>query len=1317
MPIRRKRLAFAISILIFTGGVQLSAAFSASAQSTHSSSSGQATATCPARPPGCASGQTLYYVPDGGSCVNAQMKCRGAGGAVPASSAGGSSSLSRGSRGASVLALQQSLITEGFLEADIATGLFGALTEEAVKQFQNARGIVSSGSPATTGYGAIGSKTRRAPEGVASAPSDAGTNPATTQSTVEQLLSQVALLQKKLAEFGGTPGSIPATPSLQQFLIAQNLLTSDSATGFFGTLTERAVRQFQARHNLEQVGHVGRLTRAIINEVRRAAAPPPDTTPSLNEGGTPAPSGGGGGSWGEGVGSGGGGSSGGGGGGGGSTPAPATTGGGGGTTPQTQSPPPKPLVISFTALATSTVSGTVPTTALTAFPRPGTFNVAQNVTLSASTTIRYTTNGTVPRCYLPLTNMTYGTVYSVPLQLATSTLINAIACNASGRPSSAVMQFAYDITIAGPLYGGRIVISQPAAATSTILKPVAQDLQKYLKQISGRDFWIGQYTTAPGIQLLLTDSPEAPADAVAALNGKGVEAFFIRGNATQLKIIANSEKGLSHGVYYYLEQLGVRWLMSGDNWTIVPPRNSVLINIDRLVEPAFFNRSYAGTGGFASYRWGNKWGNADGGSLAFAKDTADWQRRMRYSSYVLAKSMGESFIGDKNIQAILKQHPEYLAKIDGAYTPLYSTPFAGAGKGAYVWDAATNDYIKATPAGSGTHDLNIIAKLNAGNPAAVDLFCNWVIDGARKQWNSRGRSAVRRMSVEPSDGSNTADNYAELQAQGVGNGSGSDQIFFIANKCARMVRAESPDAEVILLAYASHSDPPTFALEPNVIIQPAFAFRGSPKTANLTNQEWIALWKTKANKMAVYDYWSIPDWAHEEPTFNYLDMSTKQLRYWQDNNIKGMHSESSYGMGAMGIGHYLSAHLMWDMTLNPSALTEEWYTLAFGPAKAPMKRMLERWATSYMPISAELGASYRDIKEAENLVASNPAVQARVDDCARYLHYLRLRNELDNASDATVKSQKAIALVEHLFDINDSRMVQTTRTVDLFRNTYPAMTAEFDLTDPANPGPGWARVRPLTHTEVLALISDGISKYPAPDFTVKKFTGNLVPVMPITWIAPTSTDPWGTTMPTVGALEVNLQMPIGLTAFPLRVTRLVDNKISITNAAGATVYTRNVTKVAADGLKTWDEMSIPLAPGRYKVSFLATGGRASGYFKFQTWKGVPIALTTFLVPKGTGAPKLYFYVPKGLQKAAIYFPLGYYAGGFETPVYKPDGTRARVEGRDNSKVMVIAIPTGQDGKVWWLDKFIQPNLPFRTLNIPQAFSIEPQVLMVPSDAL
>lgn len=70
--------------------------------------------------------------------------------------------LRAGMGGEDVQKLQELLIRVGMLSKGKATGYFGPLTETAVKKWQAAHGVVSSGDADTTGYGIVGPKTRAA---------------------------------------------------------------------------------------------------------------------------------------------------------------------------------------------------------------------------------------------------------------------------------------------------------------------------------------------------------------------------------------------------------------------------------------------------------------------------------------------------------------------------------------------------------------------------------------------------------------------------------------------------------------------------------------------------------------------------------------------------------------------------------------------------------------------------------------------------------------------------------------------------------------------------------------------------------------------------------------------------------------------------------------------------------------------------------------------------------------------------------------------------------------------------------------------------
>ena len=97
-----------------------------------------------------------------------------------------SRTLSYGSRGPDVVQLQKFLISQSLLASGNATGYFGKLTEAALKSWQKKKGIVSSGTRPTTGYGAVGPKTRAAITKACSA------SPATSSSATSGATSQYA---------------------------------------------------------------------------------------------------------------------------------------------------------------------------------------------------------------------------------------------------------------------------------------------------------------------------------------------------------------------------------------------------------------------------------------------------------------------------------------------------------------------------------------------------------------------------------------------------------------------------------------------------------------------------------------------------------------------------------------------------------------------------------------------------------------------------------------------------------------------------------------------------------------------------------------------------------------------------------------------------------------------------------------------------------------------------------------------------------------------------------------------------------------------
>ena len=809
-------------------------------------------------------------------------------------------------------------------------------------------------------------------------------------------------------------------------------------------------------------------------------------------------------------------------------------------------------------------------------------------------------------------------------------------------------------TLAAQQYQNNINVAQLPPTIANAISPALTDLLNYLAQITGQTFSQGT-SASSGIVLLTTSASGLPSGAAAALAGTVPGTFFIQGDATHLVIVANEATGFSNGISFYLESLGVRWLLPGNNWTIVPNLSNITLTVNQLVTPAFRMRDFAGTGGFLSSHWGTNYAP----SSLNANLWTQWKRRLRTGG----------------IWGLAVQNPGYNTKP------------------------------------------------NVADPGVVNSYCATAINRSVAQ--NGAPPAGSTVSVEPSDGGG----WAPSTTSGLpGNGSPGDQDWYLVNQCAKMLAANYPGVYAAAMAYYDHASLPSFPLESNIVVMEApYAYQPVPPT------ELITQWKSTANPKTMYDFWGIPEWFGDKPVFDFLALGAK-LRYWQTQGILGISAETTYGGGAMGLGLYEAAELMWNIGLDEVALRNDWYTQAFGPAKVPMQRMLERWSKSFELISVEIANSFEDISEAEQLAVGNPSVISRIDDFATYVHYLRLYIELMNESDTTKQITRATGLIQHVLSINDSQMIDTIRIADLFSARYPSLVAAFSLV-PA-PGPAWAGVKTLSHSDIMALIADGKLNYSLPNWTEKNFTGAMT-TLPINVNVPVQSGVWETPIVTIIDADVFFDVKAGMTGIPLRVSRMVDLWITVSNAAGQIIFQQLITNAVPSGasnvwpyISTEQQLNIPASPGIYKVRFEPTGDSShKGFLAFRTWKGVPTAMTSILpFAPGTingvsyGPQRLYFYVPKGLTTLAMYIPGNAWLGSCHTcsstfALLDADGRSVSAQYQDQYQVLTAAVPSGEDGRIWSMNfPFLLSN-PVMMLNAPTSFSLSPQTLMAPGDAL
>ncbi|MBL8830193.1 MAG: DUF4838 domain-containing protein, partial [Planctomycetaceae bacterium] len=671
-------------------------------------------------------------------------------------------------------------------------------------------------------------------------------------------------------------------------------------------------------------------------------------------------------------------------------------------------------------------------------------------------------------------------------------------------------------------------------------------------------------------------------------------------------------------------------------------------------------RAFAGSGGFGpatprdpQRQMQVKWGA--------------WQRRNRFGGeFQLSGHSGEAF--NTKYRKELEEHPEYRALVKG--------------ERAAWW---------------------LAVKFCVSNPTVLQMYIDDRVATyrqARKLDPTSPRSWA--VSVEPADGGG----HCEC-AECAKLGTVSDRVFHVANLVARAVRQEFPDGHVSLFAYNEHAMVPSIAIEPNVYVAVIpYAFQRT----ELAPEQLIDAWGKKVPQMAIYDYWSIPDWSHDAPSFDPLVAGPAKLRSWHRRGVNGFLNESTFSGGAMGLAWWLSAKLAWDPAQDVEQLFQQYLREAFGAGAPALERMYRRWSVGYWPTSHELALSFRDVDEAWRLVETDPACAARVADVARYVEYLRLLYAYDTTKFRSEERYHAAeALGDYGWSIYDSAMVHAFRHGQLLARdesrTHAEILQRYDTKNPA--APGWAASSQLTDEQVRARLSAGLKQLAPQDFVVRRYSGKLRPVSPS---LPQSASQFAPEFWPSSTQTIDLNIPPGRKSVTLKLAIEQPVRLTLLDANGSVVKNTTLTGTA-EGLKHWQEVTINTAePGAYQL-LLWSPKRTFG---LQMPLDVPHSLPGWTNSQGRPTPRLHFYVPQSIERVAIY--ARYIAAG-PPKFFDPAGKEVTPMFVDEGRLMLIDIPESQRGQVWSLDKAKCPIEFLQMLNVPGSFAFSAEALLVPEDAI
>lgn len=803
-----------------------------------------------------------------------------------------------------------------------------------------------------------------------------------------------------------------------------------------------------------------------------------------------------------------------------------------------------------------------------------------------------------------------------------------------------------------------VVITEQGRAQLPVVfageKELAVELASFLKRISGAEFAITTNQVSPAIYLGTKEEfPESGLNHRLEYDGfDGVEAFVVRPKDGSLYLIGATEKGVPHAVYTLLHELGCRWFFPAPEWEVLP-------RLDRLE----FDRTIADRPQILSRRIGIGFGYFDRREGRVQREFEIWKRRnrMAQSFRTYTGHAWQSIILEN--KEVFDAHPEYLALVKGK---------------------------RRGP------------QLCVSHPAVRRIATDWALQRLRR------RADLDMISMETSDGLN----HCEC-ARCVAMGTVSDRAFGLANEVARAVQKEFPGKMVGMLAYSDHSVPPSGALEPNVYVQSTAGYIHG----KFTFEELIDLWRKKTGNYGFYEYYSVWQWDWNQlPGGRANDMKylADRMRQYRDAGATSVLGEASNDWGLHGRGYYLANRLMWNPDQNSQEILNDFYQRAFGPAAKVMQRYYERFDRGNRPLMSKhlLGLGFRDVDEASRLTRDDPAIQARLNHLKQYLHYVRLRWDLDHNREDTELRKRAT--LEALTWCHRTRYSYMHHWAAMWQSWTKKAAAEFDepswssrQRDVKHP---WADDTPVPAEETERVFQADLQYFQPQEFRDRAFSKELV-------------------HPDFANSE-----RIKTRAPRMRFQR--GRRFALASRRGEAVVFQIQTGIIK-GYRhrpdaQWKIMNpgddAPLAQGRLPLDgeqheirfpppkagvYLLDVNDSGAAFGVSAAAETPITLLLERARPvrhlGQFQEPVFFFVPKGTRRLQFYWE----GGKLKPRLFNPQGQQV-AEITENGKYITIDIPAGTDGQPWHFRRFAPKQ--FWMVNAPNFLAASPSSLIVPRDA-
>lgn len=459
------------------------------------------------------------------------------------------------------------------------------------------------------------------------------------------------------------------------------------------------------------------------------------------------------------------------------------------------------------------------------------------------------------------------------------------------------------------------------------------------------------------------------------------ESFRLQSDGSSLLTISSSSvEGLMFGIYKHLRNLGFKFYLPGELYTIIPKISNPFGQKKDIIDQPFAQiRDFAGTGGFGT-------DNPDPGKTV-EKTWNLWRDRNGFgAAYQLAGHRGEDFIlENKNI---LKEHPDWLA-----------SPLTG------------NDF----------EDQGI--KLNYFNKEALDFYINWTIERfTAKNYQPKSSNFTELVSIEPADGGGFLTSWKGKSM------STSDQVYTAANLAAQKLDKlfpNHPNIGVNVYAYSSHAAPPSFQLHPRVFVQLVpYQFQNIAY-----GPSFIKMWSDKAKRFGIYDYLKYADASWDLPGGMSLQETMQRLIHSIKAGSEGTMYETSYSKFSTGISFWVMIRYLADGDSNWEKNLQQLTNDLYQSSSQPMSKLLKLFYSEVNFSKDHLANAAAYIDQASK-ATSDATILKRLLELKQYLYFAHLVYQSREVSNGSLKDRR-VPVADYAWKIYKTGIVHSYRIMQL----------------------------------------------------------------------------------------------------------------------------------------------------------------------------------------------------------------------------------------------------------------------------------------------